>query len=75
MCSSDLFAPGRTPREVVGKLNTTVNNILKQVDTRAQLARDGLDPAAGTVESFEDYFRGEVDKLRQVIRASGAKIE
>lgn len=70
-----LFAPGRTPRDVVAKLNTAVNNNLKQTDMRAQLARDGLDPVGGTVESFEDYFRGEVEKLRQVIRASGAKIE
>lgn len=70
-----LFAPGRTPREVVAKLNGVVNNILKQPEVRAQLARDGLDPAGGTTETFDQYFRSEVDKLRTVIRASGAKVE
>jgi tripartite-type tricarboxylate transporter receptor subunit TctC len=70
-----LFAPGRTPREVVAKLNGVVNNILKQPEVRAQLARDGLDPVGGTAEGFDQYFRSEVDKLRTVIRASGAKVE
>ena len=70
-----LFAPSRTPRETVAKLNTTVNTLLKQPDFRAQLARDGLDVTGGTVVSFENYFRSEVTKLRDVIRASGAKPE
>jgi tripartite-type tricarboxylate transporter receptor subunit TctC len=70
-----MFAPSRTPRDVVAKLNATVNGSLKQPDFRAQLARDGLDPSGGTQEAFDDYFRKEVDQLRLVIRASGAKAE
>ena len=70
-----MFAPSRTPREAIAKLNATVNGVLKQPDFRAQLARDGLDPIGGTQESFDDYFRKEVDKLRLVIHAAGAKVE
>jgi tripartite-type tricarboxylate transporter receptor subunit TctC len=70
-----MFAPARTPREAIVKLNTTVNGILKQQDFLAQLARDGLDPIGGTPEAFDDYFRKEVEKLRLVIRAAGAKAE
>ena len=70
-----LFAPGGTPRDIVLKLNAAVARILGQPDFRAQLARDGLDPAGGTTESFENYFRAEIEKLGAVIRASGARAE
>lgn len=70
-----LFAPGRTPRDVIDKLNAAVNRVLGQADFRAQLTRDGLDAVGGTAESFDSYFRGEVEKLREVIRATGARLE
>jgi tripartite-type tricarboxylate transporter receptor subunit TctC len=70
-----LFAPGGTPRDIVLKLNTAVVKILGQPDVKTQFARDGLDPAGGTPESFDNYFRAEVEKLAAVIRAAGAKAE
>jgi tripartite-type tricarboxylate transporter receptor subunit TctC len=70
-----VFAPGGTPRDIVLKLNAAVTKILAQADFRAQLARDGLDPAGGTPESFDLYFRSEVEKLGAVIRAAGARAE
>jgi tripartite-type tricarboxylate transporter receptor subunit TctC len=70
-----LFVPGATPRDVIAKLNAAVMRILGQADFRAQLARDGLDPIGGTPESFEAYFRAEVEKLGAALRAAGAKAE
>ncbi len=63
---------------------TATNNLLlavpmsmpvKSVPELIALAREGLDPAGGTPESFDIYFRAEVEKLGAVIRASGAKAE
>ena len=70
-----IFAPGGTPREIVAKLNTAAGKILAQPDFKAQLAREGLDPAGGTPEWFDAYFRGEIEKLGAVIRAAGTKPE
>ena len=70
-----LFAPGGTPRDIVLRLNAAVVKILAQQDVRKQFARDGLDPAGGTAEWFDSYFRSEVEKLAAVIRASGARAE
>jgi tripartite-type tricarboxylate transporter receptor subunit TctC len=70
-----LFAPGGTPRDIVAKLNAAVIKIIAQPEVKAQFARDGLDPAGGTPESFDSYFRAEVEKLGAVIRASGARAE
>ena len=70
-----LFAPGGTPRDIVLRLNAAVVKILGQPDVRTQFARDGLDPAGGTPEWFDSYFRSEVEKLAAVIRAAGARAE
>ena len=70
-----LFAPGGTPRDIVSRLNAAVVRIIGQQDVKTQFARDGLDPVGGTPESFDSYFRAEVEKLAAVIRASGAKAE
>ena len=70
-----LFVPAGTPRDIVLKLNAAVTKVLGQPDFKAQLAREGLDPAGGTPESFDSYFRAEVEKLAAVIKASGARAE
>lgn len=68
-----VFAPGGTPAEIVAKLNATVNKTLAMSDVKEQLQRGGFEPAGGTQESFAAYFRGEIEKLGKVIRATGAK--
>jgi tripartite-type tricarboxylate transporter receptor subunit TctC len=70
-----LFAPGGVSRDIVTKLNTSINKILAVPDLKAQFERQGLEPAGGTAEEFARYFKGEVEKLGKVIRASGAKVE
>ena len=70
-----LFAPGSVSRDIVAKLNASVNNILAMPDVKAQFERQGLEPAGGTAEEFARYFKTEVEKLGKVIRASGAKVE
>ena len=70
-----VFSPAGTPRDIVLKLNAAVTKVLGQPDFKAQLAREGLDPAGGTPEAFDNYFRAEVVKLAAVIKASGAKAE
>lgn len=70
-----LFAPGGVSRDIVAKLNASVNKILAMPDVKAQFERQGLEPAGGTAEEFARYFKTEVEKLGKVIRASGAKVE
>lgn len=70
-----VFAPGGTPADVIAKLNTTVNKMLKMADVKDQLQKSGFEPTGGTQESFVSYFRDEIDKLGKVIRTTGAKPE
>jgi len=70
-----LFAPAALPRETVAKLNASIMTALENREFAGQLARQGIEPAGGTPESFERFFRDEVERLGKVIRASGAKPE
>jgi tripartite-type tricarboxylate transporter receptor subunit TctC len=70
-----LFGPAGLPREVVARLNASVNKIIALPDFKAQLERQGIDPAGGTTEEFDKSFRAEVVTLGKVIKASGAKPE
>ena len=70
-----LFAPSGGSREVIVRLNASVNKALASAEFKEQFGRQGIEPAGGTPEQFEKFFRSEVEKLAKVIRASGAKPE
>jgi tripartite-type tricarboxylate transporter receptor subunit TctC len=70
-----LFATAKTPASIVGKLNTTLQQILNDADARAQLARHGLDAAPGGAEEFGKLLQTEIVKWGKVVQAAGIKAE
>ena len=79
------FAPvvlvAATPNVLVVHPSLPVKNVQEFVAfakarrNQVNYASTGLGAAGGTAESFDDYFRAEVVKLREVIIASGVKAE
>ncbi len=72
---NERIPPAGLPREIVARLNGSVNRIVAAPELKDQLARQGIDPAGGTAEAFDKLFRAEVVTLGKVIKASGAKPE
>jgi tripartite-type tricarboxylate transporter receptor subunit TctC len=72
---SGLLAPAHTPADVVTKLNTEINAVLKQPDVRKRLLNDGADPVGGSAEQFSSHVVKEVQKWANVAKASGAKVD
>jgi tripartite-type tricarboxylate transporter receptor subunit TctC len=70
-----LFATGKTPRVIIERLNGTLQKILVDADTRAQLQKNGLDPAPGTAGEFSNLLRTELIKWAKVVKAAGIKPE
>ena len=68
-------APARTPRDIIGKLNTEIVRILKLPDVRERLIAQGAEPVGDSPEEFAKFVQSEAAKWGKVIRALNLKIE
>jgi tripartite-type tricarboxylate transporter receptor subunit TctC len=68
-----MLVPGRTPRDVIAKLNAEVARILRLPELRKRLADDGMTVVASTPGEFAEFFAREVAKLARVIEGAGIK--
>ena len=75
MCSSDLFAPIGTPREIVNRVNAMVNEILQTPEMRELWASKGVDFVPNTVEQFAARVRDDYENTGKLIKAAGIKAE
>ena len=66
-----ILAPAGTPKDVVAKLNASINAALKMDDVRAKLEGAGIDIQGGTPEHFANVIKGEVDKWGRVVKEAG----
>jgi tripartite-type tricarboxylate transporter receptor subunit TctC len=62
-----LLAPARTPRAIVGKLNSEIVRIAQSPDVRERLASDGADPVGNSPEEFNAYIKHELARWARVI--------
>lgn len=70
-----IVAPAKTPRAIIVRLNTEINKILQDPDTRQKLLTNDFEPAGSTPEQFETYIKAEATKWGKVIKNSGAKAD
>jgi tripartite-type tricarboxylate transporter receptor subunit TctC len=66
-----LFAPAKTPVATVQTLNREVVRIVNLPDIHAQLVKTGHRVVAGTPQELADKVKREIEKTRQIVRASG----
>jgi tripartite-type tricarboxylate transporter receptor subunit TctC len=71
-----LFAPAKTPPEIINRLNTEVMRILQRPDVSEILVKAGAEPAAPmTPAAFGRFVREEIDKAGKLIKAANIKTE
>jgi len=66
-----IFAPAGTPKDIVGKLNAEVVQMLALPEVRQRISREGADPVGSTPAEFTERFRDEVAKWGKVVKDSG----
>ena len=70
-----ICAPGKTPAEIVDKLNTEINAALADAAFKARLADFGGQAVAGSPGDFGKFLADETDKWAKVILAGNIKPE
>ncbi len=70
-----LLAPVGTPANVVTLFNTEVNKLLANPEMQAAIKAQGAEPQAMSSEQFGKLIKTEYVQWKDIVAASGAKIE
>jgi len=70
-----LFAPARTPRDVVDRINRETQKALQSPALRERLAQMGLDPMPMRPDEFQGFVRDEVAMNAALARRIGLKAQ
>jgi tripartite-type tricarboxylate transporter receptor subunit TctC len=70
-----VMAPGKTPRDIVVKLNGEVNRIVRLPDAKSKLEEAGtqLDPM--TPEQFSSFLHSEIAKYAKLVKAANVSLD
>jgi tripartite-type tricarboxylate transporter receptor subunit TctC len=69
------FAPAGTPKPVIDRLSAEIKKALSERDIIAKLEPQVLDPMYQTPEEFTRHLKAEYDRMKEVVKLSGARIE
>ena len=70
-----LWAPARTPRDIVAKLHAETTKALTGAAMREQLRSQGLEAIPTTPAAFDQRLRVEIAQWAKVVKATGATPE
>jgi tripartite-type tricarboxylate transporter receptor subunit TctC len=70
-----VFAPAKTPRPIISKLNTDIVKALNMPDVRDRLVAMGANPVGGTPEQFGAYVKHEIVRWGKVVRDNNIRAD
>ena len=65
-----LLAPAATPIDIRRRIHQAVSEVLKQADTLASLARQGLQPTLRTADEFDAFIKADIQRWAVVVKAA-----
>lgn len=69
------FAPAATPAAVVHRINSDLNDVLKDKFVREVLEKQGMVPRGGPPERLDALVKRELPRWARVVKASGIKAD
>ncbi|MBI2960040.1 MAG: hypothetical protein HYY28_06985 [Betaproteobacteria bacterium] len=69
------MAPGRTPPEIVARLNRELVKVLEMPEIRDQLFTHGMEPMPGSSEALARHIGRELAVWGRVVREAGIRAE
>jgi tripartite-type tricarboxylate transporter receptor subunit TctC len=70
-----IFAPGKTDPQIVGALNSAINDTVKGQEVQTKLIALGFDPMAGSASEVDKMFHDEVGKWGKMVKALNLSIK
>ncbi len=70
-----LFAPAKTPKDIVERLSREVNVILQRPEIRGQFEKQGLEPGGSTPGELAAFLKQQLIDWAGTARAAGLKPE
>jgi tripartite-type tricarboxylate transporter receptor subunit TctC len=70
-----LWAPARTPPEVIGRLDAALVRLLGEPEVVARLGQQGFTAAPMDAAAFAAFQREEVRRWQELVALTGIRIE
>ncbi len=70
-----MWAPLGTPKEIVSRLNQSINRILKLPDVQDRLRANGMEAGHNTPDEFNRFIAQEIAKYTKVVKDGGIRVE
>lgn len=70
-----MFAPGKTPKEMVAKINAEALKVMKGPEYQRVLKETGSEFVGDTPENFAAFIKAESEKWGKVAKATGATVD
>jgi len=70
-----VFAPAKTTREIIVRLNREIVRLLERPDMKAKFFAAGVEPASGTPEQLAATMRLETARISRLIKDAGIRAE
>ncbi len=70
-----MMAPGKTPRDIVNKLNTEVIKAINTPEVKDRFTRLGAEAWTLTPQQFDDYIKAEIKSNADLVKAARLEIQ
>ena len=70
-----LFAPAKTPRDVVNRMSQEVAKALESMEVRDRYAGLGAEALPMKPDEFDAYVKSEIETNARIVRAAGIKVQ
>jgi tripartite-type tricarboxylate transporter receptor subunit TctC len=70
-----VFAPAKTPKEMMTKLNTEIVKVIRSPDMNERLRQLNIEPIGSTPDQLTAFMKTEMEKWSRAVKISGATVE
>ena len=70
-----VFAPARTPKALVDKLNAEIVRVHALADVKERYALFGLEAISSTPGEYAEFIKSDTAKFSKIIQSTGAKVD